>query len=65
MDRTTLMAFEPLWGCEESQINRDLVRLRPDEQAIYDDVRDNRIRPQFRLEQERIGFGWVLDALAG
>lgn len=64
MDRQTLLAFEPLWGAEETPTRRDLFRLASDEQALYDDLRDNRIQPNLRLEQERIGFGWMLDALS-
>ena len=64
MDRATLMAFESLWGEEEKQTLRDLSRLNLDETALYDDLRDNRIRKNLRLEQERIGFGWVKSALS-
>ena len=64
MDRATLMAFESLWGEEEKQTLRDLSRLNQDERALYDDLRDNRIRKNLRLEQERIGFGWVESALS-
>ena len=64
MDRSTLLAFEPLWGTENSPIDRDLPRLTAEERALYDDLRDNRIGRHVRLEQERIGFGWVEDALA-
>ena len=64
MDRRTLLAFEPLWGTEDSPIDRDLPRLTAEEHALYDDLRDNRIGRHLRLEQERIGFGWVEDALA-
>ena len=64
MDRTTLLAFEPLWGVEEQQTLRDLPRLNTEERALYDDLRDNRIRKNLRLEQERIGFGWVESALS-
>jgi hypothetical protein len=64
MDRNTLLAFEALWGEEEKQTLRDLPRLNPEERALYDDLRDNRIRKNLRLEQERIGFGWVESALA-
>ena len=64
MDRATLMAFEPLWGDEDQPTQRELARLRPDEQSLYDDLRDNRLRKGLRLEQERIGFGWVEAALA-
>jgi hypothetical protein len=64
MDRRTLLAFEPLWGQDETPTRRDLPRLSADERALYDDLRDNRIAPNLRLEQERIGFGCVVDAVA-
>jgi hypothetical protein len=64
MDRATLLAFEAQWGEEDQQTLRDLPRLNPDEQALYDDLRDNRLCRNLRLEQERIGFGWVEVALA-
>ena len=63
MDRRTLLAFVSLWGTEDSPIDRDLPRLGAKERALYDDLRDNRFGRQVRLEQERIGFGWVKDAL--
>jgi len=59
MDRNTLMAFSSFWGKEEKQITRDLPRLNPDELALYNDLRDNRIRQNLRLEQEMIGFHQV------
>ena len=65
MDRATLLAFEAQWGVEDKQTLRDLRRLNAEECALYDDLRDNRLRPNLRLEQERIGFGWVETALAG
>jgi len=64
MDRETLFAFETQWGEEDKQTLRDLPRLKPSERALYDDLRDNRLRRNLRLEQERIGFGWVESALA-
>lgn len=64
MDRATLLAFEPQWGEEDKQTLRDLPRLNSDEGALYDDLRDNRIRGSLRLEQERIGYGWVESALS-
>ena len=63
MDRRTLLEFESLWGTEASPIDRDLPRLTAEEHALYDDLRDNRFGRQVRLEQERIGFGWVKEAL--
>ena len=64
MDRATLLRFETHWGVETKPTQRDLTRLDPVERALYDELRDNRIRPNLRLEQERIGFGWVERALA-
>lgn len=64
MDRATLLAFEEQWGVEETQTQRDLPRLDADECVLYDDLRDNRIRSNLRLEQERIAFSWVEDALS-
>ena len=64
MDRSTLFAFESLWGAEDSPVSRDLPRLTAPERALYDALRDNRFGRCVRLEQERIGFGWVENALA-
>lgn len=63
MDRETLLAHEPLWGFEETPSQRELSRLSPRELAIYNDLRDNRLRINLRLEQERISFGWLQNAL--
>ncbi|WP_029047824.1 Wadjet anti-phage system protein JetD domain-containing protein [Cupriavidus sp. amp6] len=63
MDRETLIAFEAQWGVEDSQMLRDLPGLNAAERALYDDLRDNRIRKNLRLEQERIGFEWVRAAV--
>ncbi len=38
-------------------------RLTVQERALYDGLRDHRIGRNLRLEQERIGFGWVASAL--
>ncbi len=65
MDRATLMAHETLWGEEPDQVVHDLPRLTESERALFDDLRDNRIRKGLRLEQERVGFRWVETALAG
>jgi hypothetical protein len=64
MDRATLLACEVQWGVEDNQTLRDLPRLTTEERALYDELRDNRLRPNLRLEQERIGFGWIERALA-
>jgi len=64
MDRQTLMAHRALWGEEEKPALHDLPRLDARERALFDELRDNRIRRALRLEQERIGFHWVQAALA-
>ena len=64
MDRPTLMAHEPLWGSETSQTTHDLANLTETEKTLYDDLRDNRIQANLRLEQELIGFEFVRAALA-
>jgi len=65
MDRATLMAFESVWGWEDNPLTRDLLRLREEERSLYDDLRDQRIRANLRLEQEFIGFDRVRSVLAG
>ena len=65
MNRETLLAFASQWDWEEKQTVRDLPRLNREEQALYDDLRDNRLRENLRLEQEKVGFGWVEAALGG
>lgn len=64
MDRATLMAHRPQWTEETDPTLRELPRLTEAERSVYDDLRWKRLddRP-LRLEQERIGFGWVEAAL--
>ena len=64
MDRETLMAHKSLWGREPRQEIRDLPRLDSEEQALYDDLRYNRLRDQLRFEQERVGFDRVIKSVA-
>jgi len=59
MDRATLDAHASVWGNEDKPLLVNLLRLTPDERALYDDLRDNRIRPGLRLEQEYVGYGWL------
>ncbi|MBI3284338.1 MAG: hypothetical protein HYZ65_05725 [Burkholderiales bacterium] len=68
MDRTTLMAHEALWGKEADQVSHDLLRLTATEKALFDELRDKRIQPGLRLEQEHVGYRSVtaaLQAIAG
>lgn len=63
MDRATLDAHTAVWGNEDKPLLADLHRLTADERALYDDLRDNRIRAGIRLEQEHIGFLWLSSRL--
>ncbi len=64
MDRETLLAHRLHWGEENKPARHDLSHLTTEEAAVYDDLRFDRHQPRLRLEQERIGFGWVCDRLA-
>lgn len=59
MDRETLAAHASVWGSEDKSLLIDLHRLTQEENALYNDLRDNRIRARLRLEQEHIGFHWL------
>ncbi len=65
MDHATLLAHEAQWTNEPQPTQRDLPRLHEAERRLYDDLRWRRLRDApIRLEQERIGFGWVAHAVA-
>jgi hypothetical protein len=64
MDRATLLAHRAQWGEEPQPLLRDLPRLNAGEEAVFNDLRDNRLQPRLRLEQERISYGCLLQALA-
>ncbi|MBI1398300.1 MAG: hypothetical protein GC151_20180 [Betaproteobacteria bacterium] len=64
MDHETLLAHRLHWGEEPDPARHDLSRLTPEETAVYDDLRFDRHQPRLRLEQERVGFGWLCDRLA-
>ncbi|WP_298167890.1 DUF3322 domain-containing protein [Acidithiobacillus sp.] len=64
MDEATLMAHRDFWGEEDKPTIQDLPRLTESERVLYDILRDNRLRPGLRLEQERIRFGRLQDAIA-
>jgi len=66
MDRDTLLAHEAQWVPEPQPTLRDLPRLNEAERRLFDDLRWRRLREEpLRLEQERIGFGRVEEAVAG
>lgn len=65
MDVATLHAHRSLWGQEDldKRYTGELQRLTDDEQALYRALRDDVLAERLRMEQERIGFGWVGDAI--
>ncbi len=66
MDRETLIAHRELWGdeLEEQRCFHDLPGLVAGEQALYDDLRCDRYGVRVRLEQERIDYARVCEAVA-
>jgi hypothetical protein len=65
MDRATLQAHRTLWGREpaDRRYTGDTSRLTPDECALFGDLLADRCGDRLRLEQERIGYGWLETAL--
>jgi len=63
MDRETMMEHQALWGFEPSPETGALTRLTGDESALYDQLRRDELGSHVRLEQERIGFEWLVGAL--
>ena len=66
MDRATLEQHRALWGQEPKQRRflGQLDRLNAEENALFEDLRDNVLGERVRLEQERIDFGWVLQSIS-
>ena len=63
MDRETLVAHKTLWVREHVPYTGSLARLNEQEQALYEDLRQNTLGHGVRLEQERIPFSWLQRAL--
>ncbi|WP_137937880.1 Wadjet anti-phage system protein JetD domain-containing protein [Chitinivorax sp. B] len=63
MDGATLHAHQSAWGKEPNPVRHDLPRLTDQEKVIYDQLRDNDIQVDLRLEQEKVGFAWLQTAL--
>ncbi|TSE35229.1 DUF3322 domain-containing protein [Tepidimonas charontis] len=64
MDRETLLAHRLHWGEEPKPVHHDLPHLTIEEAAVYDDLRFDRYQPRLRMEQERVGYGWLQQQLA-
>lgn len=63
MDRETLLSHRALWVQEAEPFRGDLGGLTEAEHALFEDLRHDRLALRLRLEQERLGFGWVSRAL--
>jgi hypothetical protein len=61
MDRGTLEAHRSFWVDEppEYRYLGDTSRLTAEERALFDDLLFDRLGERVRLEQERIGYGWL------
>ncbi|HEY1652021.1 MAG TPA: DUF2220 domain-containing protein [Acidimicrobiales bacterium] len=64
MDRETLLAHRPHWTSEASPTRRPLRDLTDEEQCLYGDLVAESYGAGVRLEQERVRFSQVRDALA-
>jgi len=65
MDAATLHAHRPLWGAEDrdKRYTGELTRLTAAEQQLFIALRDNCHAERLRLEQERIGYTWAVEAI--
>jgi hypothetical protein len=64
MDRATLLAHRSQWVTEPRPSAVSLDLLDPDEAELYHDLLDGTLGPSIRLEQERISFAAIEQALA-
>lgn len=65
MDTRTLHAHRHVWGSEDldKRFVGDLLRLTSAEHALFSQLRDDVHGACLRLEQERIGYAWVVAAI--
>lgn len=63
MDRETLLAHRSLWVQETTPHVGPLPRLTDGERALFEDLQRDRIGDRIRLEQERISFGHLQQAM--
>jgi hypothetical protein len=65
MDRETLMNHRSSWGDEPKQFIGELSHLTGEENALFEDLKFNRIEPNLRLEQEFVRYGLIEKYLNG
>lgn len=63
MDMATLTEHRELWVMEKTQVTRELPHLDAAEAEVFDALRTNLLGDHVRLEQERIGFAHVREAV--
>jgi hypothetical protein len=63
MDRETLLAHRHLWVEETTPTDAALANLTAEEQALYEDIRQNRLGERIRLEQELVDYRLLLRRL--
>jgi hypothetical protein len=67
MDAATLHAHRALWGAEDQDKRYlgEASRLTSDEREVFHALRDDVFGERIRMEQERIGYGWLREVLGG
>jgi hypothetical protein len=65
MDLATLEAHRTMWGNEEvgKRYMGRLAHLTADEQQLLEALQGDVLGPRIRLEQERLGYAWVIAAI--
>jgi hypothetical protein len=63
MDRATLLAHQSQWVTEGTPTTAPLELLREEEAALYRDLAENTLGRSVRLEQERVRFSAIQQAL--
>jgi hypothetical protein len=64
MDPETLARHKDMWVEEPRPATHDLKNLTEPESILFDDLRRNTFGERVRLEQERISYAWVEQALS-
>ncbi len=63
MDERTLLEHRALWGAEERPDCADLANLTVEERGVFERLRGNHWGENVRLEQEKVGFDRLREAL--
>ena len=63
MNRETLLSHESFWGVEKHPARGELSYLSPEEDALYHTLMKGEFGKGVRLEQERVSYAKVIDAV--